>query len=128
MHISPEIDERSDRDVSETLIGDVWDSEAIIKLIRRNSVRGYMPSLLMLGKKEAALLREHFAEAFGSEGVARLHDLYFAGLKVVETHLDSLVKVAGERMLPKFERASRQLPVWKDESDQKRWRYDAGVA
>lgn len=128
MNISPEIENRKSEDPSEIQLGDTWDTEAIVGLIRRNTARGYMPSILMLGKKESVMLRGHLTKAFGSEEVSQLAELYYAGLKVVETQVDSLVKVAGERMLPEFERASRQLPVWKDESDQSRWRYDAGLA
>lgn len=128
MHIAPEIEDKTSGDPSEIQLGDLWDTEAIIGLIRRNTARGYMPSILMLGKKEAILLRQHLANAFGEEEVARLVELYYAGLKVVETQIESLVKVAGERMLPELERASRAIPVWKDESDDSRWRYDAGLA
>jgi hypothetical protein len=127
MHIAPDIEEKMPDEPSETILGEEWDSEAVVRLIRRNTARGYMPSLLMLGKKEAALLRGHLAKAFAAEELSQLAELHYAGLKVVETQIDSLVKVAGERMLPEFERASRQLPVWKDESDQSRWRYDAGL-
>ena len=128
MNISPGIENRKSEDPSEIQLGDTWDTEAIVGLIRRNTARGYMPSILMLGKKESVMLRGHLIKAFGSEEVSRLAEFYYAGLKVVETQVDSLVRVAGERMLPEFERASRQLPVWKDESDQSRWRYDAGLA
>ena len=128
MNIAPEIEPTATQDISELQLGGTWDTEAIIGLIRRNSARGYMPSMLMLGKAETALLRDHLSKAFGAEEVSKLTELYYAGLKVVETQIDSLVKVAGERMLPEFERASRALPVWKDESDQSRWRYDAGLA
>jgi hypothetical protein len=128
MNISPEIEDKKIEDPTETHLGDTWDTEAVVRLIRSNSTRGYMPSILMLGKKEAAFLRDHLAKAFGAEEVSRLAELYYAGLKVVETQVDSLVKVAGERMLPEFERAARLLPVWKDESERSRWQYDAGLA
>jgi hypothetical protein len=128
MNISPEIQDKKPEDPTETHLGDAWDTEAVVRLIRSNSTRGYMPSLLMLGKKEAAMLRDHLAKAFGAEEVSQLAELYYAGLKVVETQIESLVKVAGERMQPELERASRLLPVWKDDADQSRWRYDAGLA
>lgn len=128
MQIAPDIQDKIPEDPTETILGEEWDSEVIVRLIRQNSSRGYMPSLLMLGKKESALLRGHLSKAFEADEMSRLAELHYAGLKVVETQIDSLVKVAGERMLPEFERASRQLPVWKDESGQSRWRYDAGLA
>jgi hypothetical protein len=128
MNIAPEIQETLPQDPSEAALGSEWNSETIVRLIRRNSARGYMPSMLMLGKRESAMLRDHLAQAFGQEEVSRLNELHYAGLKVVETQIDSLVKVAGERMLPEFERASRHVPVWKDESDTSRWRFDAGLA
>lgn len=128
MNIAPQIEETLPADPTEAALGDEWNSETIVRLIRRNSARGYMPSMLMLGKREAAMLRGHLAQAFGEEEMGRLTELHYAGLKVVETQIDSLVKVAGERMQPELERASRHVPVWKDESDSSRWRFDAGLA
>lgn len=126
MNIAPNIEDRAPEDPTETLIGEEWDSEAIVRLVRRNSARGYMPSILMLGRKEAAMLRGHLAKAFSEEELAQLAELHYAGLKVVETQIDSLVKVAGEKMLPEMERAMRHIPTWKDDS-QSRWRFDAQI-
>ncbi len=128
MNISPQIADTIPDNPSEATLGEVWSSETIVRLIRRNSARGYMPSMLMLGKRESAMLRDHLAQAFNQEEMAQLAELHYAGLKVVETQIESLVKVAGERMLPEFERAARHVPVWKDESDASRWRFDAGLA
>ena len=128
MNIAPEIEENLPEDPTEAVIGAEWDSETIVKLIRRNTARGYMPSMLMLGRRESALLRGHLSKAFREEELAQLAELHYAGLKVVETQIDSLVKVAGERMSPELERASRHMPVWKDETENSRWRFDAGLA
>lgn len=128
MNIAPDIENKILEDPTETILGEEWDSEAIVRLIRRNSPPGQMPTILMLGKKEATLLRAHLANAFGAEELSKLAELHYAGLKVVETEVESLVKVAGERMLPEFKRITRQVPVWKDESDQSRWRHDARFA
>lgn len=127
MHISPEIEAIPDGDPTETRMGGEWDSGAIIRLVRRNSARGYMPSMLMLGRKESAMLRGHLSQAFSDEEMGPLTELHYAGLKVVETQLDSLVKVVGEKMLPEMERAMRYLPVWRQDAAETRWRFDAGI-
>lgn len=102
---------------SEATLGAERNSQTIIRLIRSNSARGYMPSMLVPGKRESAMLRDHLAQAFGEEEVSRFNELHHAGLKV-----------AGERMPPEFERASRHIRAWKDESDTNPCRFDAGLA
>lgn len=128
MNISAEIEAISMNDPTETTMGEKWDTEIIVGLVRRNTARGYMPSLLMLGRKESALLRGHLSRAFTEEEMGELTELYYAGLKVVETQVDSLVKVGGEKMLPEMERATRYIPAWKGDAADTRWRFDAGLA
>lgn len=106
-----------------------WDSAAVKDLVKRHTSRGFMPSMLMLGVREAGLLRQHLAAAFGPEEIGRLSEFHYAGLRVVETRVDSLVKVAGEKLLPELEKAARDLPKWKRESKRTQpWRFDAALA
>ena len=129
MNIIDPSNDTTPNDPTEIHMGDQWNIEALVRLIRRNTARGYMPSLLLLGRREAGLLRQHLAEGFDEEEQELHPDLHYAGLRVVETRIDSLTKVAGERMLPEMERASKLVPVWKDDSTPgPRWRFDAGLA
>lgn len=68
---------------TEHIFGAHWDTIAVARIIRANSESGKSPAFLYLGGKEAELLREHLASAFGEDCVATLHDTYYMGLKVV---------------------------------------------
>ena len=120
--------EHATQDPTEITLDECWDSAAIAGLVRRNTFRGHMPAFLMLGKRETTMLRNHLAKAFGGDEIAKLTELHYAGLKVVETRLDSLVKVAGEKMSPDLERAARRQPSIQALADACRWRFDAGLA
>jgi hypothetical protein len=120
--------ESSVQDPTEITLDECWDSAVITGLVRRNTFRGHMPAFLMLGKREATMLRNHLANAFGDEEIAKLNELHYAGLKVIETRLESLVKVAGEKMSPDLERAARHQPSIRQLTEACRWRFDAGLA
>ena len=58
---------------SELSFDDIWDGDAISKLIRSKCDHGEAPAFLFLGRKEDQLLMEHLAKTFGEESVVTLH-------------------------------------------------------
>lgn len=82
---------------TELAFGDVWNHEAIAKLIRKKSTNGEKPAFLFLGREEAALLKAHLAEAFGEESVLTVHGTYYLGLDVVTIDCERFVSVGGSK-------------------------------
>ena len=68
---------------SELTFEESWDGEAVSELIRSKCSNGETPAFLFLGRKEAGLLQEHLAEAFGEDAVTTLAGTYYKGLDVV---------------------------------------------
>lgn len=87
-------------------MGDTWDTEAIVSLIRRNTSALVQPKVLMLGEREMKMLRRHLAQAFGEEQIACQKQIFYVGMKVVEIRTPSLVKIAGEKPSITLERLS----------------------
>lgn len=84
-----------------------WDGEAVSALIRSKSADGEIPAFLFLGRKEAALLKEHLAEIFGDEAVTTLNRTYYKGLEVVTIDCDSFLATGGSKPL-----RTLQDPLW----------------
>jgi hypothetical protein len=106
---------------SELTFSDSWDSTAVSGLIRSKCCFGETPAFLFLGRKEADLLREHLAAAFGTESVSTLHDSYFMGLEVVELNCDSFVHVAGRKTARVLQDPIARRPHWRDRETDSLW-------
>ena len=106
---------------SELTMSDSWDSTAVSGLIRSKCCFGETPAFLFLGRKEAGLLREHLASAFGRESVITLHDSYFMGLEVVELNSESFVHVAGRKTSRVLQDPISRRPAWRDRETDALW-------
>lgn len=111
-------------DASTIEMGDTWDTEAIVSLIRRKTSALVQPKVLMLGEREMKMLRRHLAQAFGEEQIACQKQIFYVGMKVVEIRTPSLVKIAGERPSPTLERMSSHRSTSLN-ADPSRWAFRA---
>lgn len=100
-----------------------WDTQAVSDLIRSKCVSGETPAFLFLGRKEAALLREHLAKAFGAEAVATLHDTYYMGLEVVEIESESFVFAGGRKVVRTLQDPISRRPAWRDRETEAMWQF-----
>jgi hypothetical protein len=100
---------------------DTWDARAVSELIRSKCRFGETPAFLFVGKKEAALLREHLAEAFGADAVATLHQTYYMGLEVVEIASDSFLFTAGRKAIRTLQDPISRRPEWRDRETEAMW-------
>jgi hypothetical protein len=100
-----------------------WDTGAISGLIRSKCVLGETPAFLFLGRKEAALLREHLAKAFGAEAVATLRDTYYMGLEVVEIESESFVFAGGRKVVRTLQDPISRRPAWRDRETEAMWQF-----
>jgi hypothetical protein len=103
---------------SELSFRDCWDGEAVSDLIRSKSAEGETPAFLFLGRREAALLREHLAEVFGEESVVTLKGTYYKGLDVVTIDCESFLATAGRKAIRTLRDASER----RDEDSESLWR------
>ncbi|MFK7850670.1 MAG: hypothetical protein AB8D78_06790 [Akkermansiaceae bacterium] len=91
---------------------ELWDSAAVARLIQNTETGKTGPSFLYLGQKEAKLLRQHFAIAYGEEAVTTLNETYYMGLKIVEVDADEYINTGGSKIVrnkwkaPSFQQAS----------------------
>jgi hypothetical protein len=100
-----------------------WEPEAVSRLIHSKCAFGESPAFLFLGKKEAALLREHLAEVFGIECVSTLHDTYYLGLEVVEIGCESFLFAGGRKMVRTLQDPMSLRPAWRDRETDTRWQF-----
>jgi hypothetical protein len=82
---------------SDLFMETAWDTKAVSELIRSKSFDGRTPSFLYLGRREAAMLKEHLAEAFGVECVVTFNGLYYMGLNVRTIHCERFFGVGGSK-------------------------------
>jgi len=80
---------------SEAVLVETWDSGVLAGILRRKSQSGESPTFLLLGRREAALLRSHLAAAFGEEAVVTLKGTYYMGLEVVEVDFPEFFHTGG---------------------------------
>jgi len=99
-----------------------WDSRAVSDLIRSKSSFNETPACLFLGRKEAALLRGHLAQAFGPEAVSTLKGTYYMGLEVVEIDCHAFVHVGGRKVVRTLQDPIARRPAWRDEETAGLWR------
>lgn len=107
---------------SELSFRDRWDGEAVSELIRSKSADGETPAFLFLGKREAAMLREHLSEIFGEESVVTLNGTYYKGLVVVTIDCESFLATAGRKTIRTLQDPIARRPAWRDEQLETLWR------
>lgn len=98
-----------------------WNTAAVSELIRSKCEFGETPAFLFLGRKEAALLREHLAQAFGAESVTTLRDTYYMGLEVVEIKVESFVFTGGRKTVRTLQDPIARRPAWRDRDTEAMW-------
>lgn len=98
-----------------------WNTEAVSALIRSKCEYGETPAFLFLGRKEASLLRDHLAKAFGAESVSTLRDTYYMGLEVVEIEVDSFVFTGGRKVVRTLQDPISRRPAWRDRDTEAMW-------
>ena len=108
---------------SELSFRDCWDGEAVSDLIRSKSVDGSTPAFLFLGRREAAMLREHLAEIFGENSVTTLNGIYYKGLGVVTIGCESFLATAGRKVARTLQDPIARRPAWRDEKLDALWRF-----
>lgn len=105
---------------TELSMEDTWDSAAVSELIRTKTGNGSQPAFLYLGRKEAWLLHDHLASAFGADAVANLKGTYYMGLMVVTIECDSFLATGGRKVIRKPEDQAKR-PEWRDRQDDAIW-------
>jgi hypothetical protein len=108
---------------SELSFLDCWDGEAVSDLIRSKSADGETPAFLFLGRREAAMLREHLAEIFGEESVVTVNHTYYKGLNVVTIDCESFLATAGSKTIRTLQDPIARRPAWRDEELEALWRF-----
>lgn len=101
-----------------------WDSGLIRDLIDENTESGFRPAFLIIGKREAKLLRNHLGNAFGPAAVQCLKNTYYMGLQVVEDPSDSLLCVSGRKANAK-RKSRNEASTDRFPQINSRWRYSA---
>jgi hypothetical protein len=107
----------------ELVFGDYWSPEAVSELIRSKCSSGETPAFLYVGKSEAALLREHLAEVFGSDAVSTLHDTYYMGLEVVEIECESFLFAGGRKAVRTLQGPLARRPAGRDLLTEALWQF-----
>jgi hypothetical protein len=70
-------------------------------ILRKRALAGEVPTFLLLGRKEASLLRTHLAAAFGEESVTTLEGTYYMGLEIVEIDFPEFLHTGGYKPSPR---------------------------
>ncbi|MBK1881158.1 hypothetical protein JIN85_01960 [Luteolibacter pohnpeiensis] len=109
----------------EVVLDDEWDTMAIARLIRSKSHYDETPAFLFLGKKEARLLSEHLASAFGEESVATLRDTYYMGLETIVLDTETHLSTGGRKALRTLQDPISRRPAWRDNDVDTRWQFRA---
>ncbi|MDP3849776.1 MAG: hypothetical protein Q8Q59_04675 [Luteolibacter sp.] len=108
---------------SELSFEDCWDGEAVSDLIRSKCDHGETPAFLFLGRKEARLLKDHLAEAFGDESVVTLHGTYYKGLDVVTVDCESFLTTGGRKAIRTLQDPMSRRPAWRDREVEALWQF-----
>lgn len=111
--------------VSELVLEDFWDADAVAGLIRSKCAYGETPAFLFLGWWEAALLRGHLAEVFGEDAVTTLHDTYYMGLEVVEICCDNFLYAGGRKASRALSDPISRRPAWRERETDTLWQFRA---
>jgi len=80
---------------SEAMLAETWDSAVLAEILRQKSGPDETPAFLLLGRKEASLLRSHLASAFGEDAVTTLKGTHYMGLEIVEIDIPEFFHTTG---------------------------------
>ena len=108
---------------SELTFEESWDGEAVSELIRSKCSNGETPAFLFLGRKEAGLLQEHLAEAFGEDAVTTLAGTYYKGLDVVTIDCETFLATAGRKTARILQDPIARRPAWRDSQTDALWHF-----
>jgi hypothetical protein len=108
---------------SELSFEGTWDGDAVSELIRSKCDHGETPAFLFIGRKEAALLKEHLADAFGEESVVTLHGTYYMGLDVVPVDCESFLCTGGRKAVRILQDPMARRPAWRDRETETLWQF-----
>jgi hypothetical protein len=108
---------------SELSFVDAWDSTAISELIRSKCAHGETPAFLFLGIKEALLLKQHLAEAFGEESVTTLNGTYYMGLEVITIDCENFIATGGRKSVRTLHDPISRRPAWRDRDTEALWQF-----
>lgn len=100
-----------------------WDSEAVYELIRSKCGHGETPAYLLLGQKEAGLLKSHLAKAFGEDAVTTLKGTHYMGLEVVEMQCESFVATNGRKLTRTLQDPVARRPAWRNRDSEGLWQF-----
>ncbi|MGE9268171.1 MAG: hypothetical protein ACQKBY_08740 [Verrucomicrobiales bacterium] len=89
-----------------------FDPITVRDLIRRASLDGHHPQLIILGRRQAASYRDYVVAEYG-EAPKSLRDCYFLGLQLVESDVDDLLTVVGDKLHSAWDQQLR--PLWEDD-------------
>lgn len=103
--------------------GENWDSQAVYELIRSKCSHGETPAFLLLGRKEANLLKSHLAKAFGEDAVTTLKGTHYMGLEVVEMHCESFVATNGRKISRTLQDPVSRRPAWRIRDTEGLWQF-----
>ncbi len=106
---------------SELSFDESWDSEAVRTLIQSKCGHGVTPAYLLLGKKEAGLLKSHLAQVFGEDAVTTLKGTHYMGLAVVEMNCESFVATNGHKTSRTLQDPLSRRPAWRDRDSGGLW-------
>ena len=106
---------------SELVMDGRWDARAVSELIRTKCANGDVPSFLFLGRKEAALLKEHLAEVFGEDSVITLNGTYYMGLSVKTINCESFFAIGGSKT--HRTQSTPSCLEWRDGGSRAAWRF-----
>ncbi len=108
---------------SELSFAGVWDGDAVSELIRSKCDHGETPAFLFIGRKEAELLKEHLADAFGEESVVTLHGTYYMGLDVIPVDCESFLCTGGRKTVRILQDPIARRPMWRDRDAETLWQF-----
>ena len=100
---------------------EVWDTVAISELIRSKCRFDETPAFLFLGKKEARLLTDHLASAFGTDCVSTLRDTYYMGLDVIVLDTETHLSTGGRKAVRTLQDPIYRRAAWRDSEADARW-------
>jgi hypothetical protein len=95
----------------------------VSSLIRSKCDHGKTPAFLFLGRKEAAWLKQHLADAFGEESVVTLNGTYYMGLEVVTIDCESFLATGGRKAVRTLQDPISRRPAWRDADTASLWQF-----
>lgn len=108
---------------SELTLRDCWDADAVSQLIISKTDRGVGPAFLFLGRKEAAMLKEHLAQVFGEESVSNINGTYYKGLEVLTVDCERFLATAGRKATRTLQDPISRRPSWRDKDFDAMWQF-----